>query len=36
MMDWFGWALILVAWIITSIFVALGMVRWFRWLRGGR
>lgn len=33
-MEWIGWVLMLVAWIVASVCVALGLARWFRWIRG--
>lgn len=32
-MEWTGWLLILLAWILASVLIALGLARWFRWIR---
>ena len=31
-MDWWLW--LLVGWVFSSMVVALGVSRWYRWLRG--
>lgn len=30
-MEWWMWALL--AWIVASVCIAIGLSRWFRWLR---